>query len=190
VPRQNPAIVRFGYFGAASKGGIDLFHRLAVTLPPSSFGSAFLMIGFMSSEADALRYAGDITGVSSQPLSSEEYDSRASSITYAVWAANPENYRLAASASFIDALSYLKPGIYLRSAYVEYYFNRLGDIGYLCDSYEEMEDIARSILMEFPFERYQRQCENIVRGRSIFEPSTIAPQLRAIVTACENRVPQ
>ena len=62
-------------------------------------------------------------------------------------------------------------------------FERMGDIGYLCDSYEEMRNIVLSILREFPLARYQQQCENIRRGRRIFEPQALAPRLRAIVAA-------
>ena len=57
--------------------------------------------------------------------------------------------RLVASATFLDALSYVKPGIYLRNPYVEYYFEQMGDIGYLCDSYEEMREVVLAIL-SFP----------------------------------------
>jgi hypothetical protein len=63
----------------------------------------------------------------------------------------------------------------------------MGDIGYLCDSEEEMLDQMFSILAAFPAERYQAQRENILRARSIFEPATLAPQLRAIVSACERQ---
>jgi hypothetical protein len=78
----------------------------------------------------------------------------------------------------------VKPGIYLRTPYVEHYFNRLGDIGYLCDSYEEMRDLVLSLAHEFPAERYQQQCANILAGRRLFEPATLAPKLRNILNGC------
>jgi hypothetical protein len=180
-----PRMARFGYFGAAYKGGMDLFHRLAEAIHQVSRGTDFLLIGFVPQGVER-RYDDHIDGVSSTPLSSHEYDRRAASITHAVWTANPNNYRLAASASFLDAVSYVKPGLYLRNEYVEYYFQHMGDIGYLCDSYQEMEAIARSIADDFPAERYRQQCVNIEQGRRVFEPSAVAQQLRAIVAACEN----
>jgi hypothetical protein len=187
-PPLEPSTVRFGYFGAANKGGIDLFHRLALKMPQKSHPAEFVLVGYLPSETDALRYGRDIGGVSTAPLSPDEYDARASSVTYLVWAANPDNYRLAASSSFLDALSYVKPGLYLRNDYVEYYFKQMGDIGYLCNSHEEIEDMARSLVAKFPRERYLEQCRNIVRGRSIFEPAIVGNQLRTIVESCEGRI--
>jgi hypothetical protein len=184
-PDAQPPVVRFGYFGAAYKGGMDLFHRLARAIHDVAKRAEFLLVGFVPQGAES-RYSEDIRGVSSTPLSSEEYDRRARSITHAIWVANPENYRLAASASFLDALSYIKPGLYLRNEYVAYYFDRMGDIGYLCDGYEELEATARSIAVDFPAERYAQQRVNIEQGRRMFEPSAVAEQLQSIIAACEN----
>ena len=102
-------------------------------------------------------------------------------LTYVVWTAKPDHYRLTASGTFLDAMAFLKPGIYLRNDYIEYYFERMGDIGYLCDSCDDMVSTVREILSEFPTVRYQRQVENIRKGRIIFEPQTLAPRLRDIV---------
>jgi hypothetical protein len=140
----------------------------------------FLLVG-PAGERERAQYGDVVRGMDSSRLSLAEYDQRADAIDYAVWTANPNSYRLAASASFLDALSYIKPGLYLRSDFVEYYFNQLGDIGYLCSTHEEMEATARSIVSSFPDERYRQQCANILRGRSVFEPARVAMQLRHIV---------
>jgi hypothetical protein len=92
-----------------------------------------------------------------------------------------------ASASFLDALCYVKPGIYLRNPFIEHYFDQMGDIGYLCRSYGEIRDTLRSIVGRFPEERYQQQCQNILRGRRLFQPEMLAPRLRAIVTQTGKR---
>jgi hypothetical protein len=104
-------------------------------------------------------------------------------ITYAVGTANPDDYRLAASASFLDALSYGIPGLYLRNRYIEHYFDRMGDIGYLCSTAAEIEETALSLAADFPVSRYVQQRQNILLGRQVFDPKTIATQLRAIVDA-------
>ena len=124
-----------------------------------------------------------VTGVSSTPLSLEEYSRRARSITYAVWTGDPGAYRLSASSAFLDAVAWAKPGIYLRSPYIEAYFRRMGDIGYLCDDVEAMDGVIASILDAFPHERHERQRQAILRGRRLFEPGTLAPRLRAIAEA-------
>ena len=181
-------IVRFGYLGVSAKGGFDVFCRLAAEIQRevSQKPCEFVMVGFLNQRGSYPVSGQDaVQGVSYTPLSVEEYARRASSLTYAVVTASPKKYNLGASTSFLDALSYVKPGIYLRNPYIEYCFRKMGDIGYLCDSYQEMQSVILSILKEFPLARYKRQCENILQGRRIFEPQVLAPKLRAIVEDVE-----
>ena len=176
-------VLRFGYLGVGTKG-FDLFYRLASDVQGAKCEKPYelMMIGFLTGQGSDLISGQELVkGVSYTPLSREEYSQRASSVTYAVGTWRPEGYRLTASVSFLDAMSYVKPGIYLRNPYIEYYFGKMGDIGYLCDTYEEMRDVMISVLNEFPFARYRQQCENIRHGRRIFEPQVLAPQLRAII---------
>jgi hypothetical protein len=172
-------LIRFGYLGVGAKG-FDMYARLASEIQPKISNAEFILVGFLNTPQDPSLYEGNVKGVSEEPLSAEEFTLRAASLTYAVWFADPERYRLAASVSFLDALSYGKPGIYLRNPFIEYYFEKMGDIGYLCDTYEEVYEVTTSILSNFPEERYQMQCENILRERRIFEPGTLAPQFRSI----------
>ncbi|MDP7639620.1 MAG: hypothetical protein QGG73_07880 [Candidatus Hydrogenedentes bacterium] len=46
---------------------------------------------------------------------------------------------------------------------------------------KEMYGLIEEIAHDFPAERHRRQCENIIHGRALFGPETLAPQLRAIV---------
>ena len=178
-------VVSFGYFGVIRNvKGFDVFCRLAAEIQRERTQelSEFVMVGFLNQRGSYPVFGQDaIKGVSYTPLSVEEYAHRASSLTYAVVTASPKEYNFGASTSFLDGLSYVKPGIYLRNPYIEYSFRKMGDIGYLCDSYQEMRSVILSILKEFPLARYQRQCENILQGCKIFEPQVLAPQLRAII---------
>jgi hypothetical protein len=178
--------IRFGHFGVARnyEKNFGLFTRLAEEVQRDCDRpiAEFLAVGFHeSSGGDATTPSAWVKGLSRAPLSAEEYTRRAQSVTYAVGLADPSHYRLVASASFLDALCYLKPGIYLRNPYIEYYFDRMGDVGYLCDSYDQFRDVVLSVLREFPEERYRKQRANILCGRRMFEPEVIAPQLRSIV---------
>ena len=185
-PVGDPSPVRFGYFGVNSRNkGFDTFHRLAVDIRRETSNAEFVMVGFVRSPDDCAKYREAVSGVGETPLDRDEFAARAASITYAVWTGDPRHYGLTASGSFLDALSHVKPGVYLRNPYIEYYFGKMGDIGYLCDSYDEMRDQLQSLATEFPKERYARQCVNIIQGRGLFEPTTLAPKLRAIMDAYE-----
>jgi hypothetical protein len=173
--------VRFGYLGAGyGDKGFDGFHRLACDTRKATSNAEFVMAGFLVDCEECSRYAPEISGVGSSPLPDAEFRKRANGMTYAVFTATPSRYRLVASASFLDSLSFIKPGVYLRNPYVDSYFRRMGDIGYMCDSLEEMLDVIRSLAESFPAERYRQQCVNILKGRCLFEPQTLVPRLREI----------
>jgi hypothetical protein len=181
---ESPKVIRFGYIGVGYKGkGFDTFRSLASGNRGRHSHAEFVLVGFVPrmEKGRAMRDESWVHGLSREPLTEEEYRRRAASLTYAVMPLEPKKYRLSASASFLDALSFVKPGIYLRNDYVGDYFERMGDIGYLCDSPDEMGDVIASILAEFPMGRYRKQQENILRERRIFEPETLAPKLREIV---------
>jgi hypothetical protein len=197
LPAESPADVsspiRFGYFGTANcvTKGFPQFAQLAQeALNTRSLRKAeFLLAGFLQRDESgrAGGYEG-IQGLSYEPLPIDEFARRARSVTYAVGLSNPSRYRLVASASFLDALCFAKPGIYLRNPFIEHYFDSLGDIGYLCDSYDAVRDTVFSVLKEFPLSTYRQQGLNILRGRQRFEPESLAPHFRAIVNACEDQL--
>ena len=178
--------LRFGYLGVSTKG-FDTFCRLADEIAPPPQAARFVMAGFHAGPAHEKPNSRFVPDIPEHPLTRPEYEARARQLAYAVWTADPSHYHLTASATFLDALAFLKPGIYLRNAYVEHYFEQMGDIGYLCDSYEQMVDTVGGIIQRFPKERYLRQVENIRKGRVVFEPATLAARLREIARGCQNR---
>ena len=175
LPSDRP--VQFGYLGVSAKG-FDTFCRLADEIAPSPAAAEFVMVGFHNGPAHEKPHSRFVPVVPEQPLPRTEFEALTRRVTYVVWTADPQHYRLVASATFLDALAFLKPGIYLRNAYIEHYFQRMGDIGYLCDSYGEMVETIREIISSFPKQRYLRQVENIRKGREIFEPGTLAVRLQ------------
>jgi len=184
---NGPPILRFGYFGTAIDDvkGFRQFVEVAEEASHAGGGVAneFVMVGFLNRRGDPVSMNDQVVkGLSYTALPYVEYTQRAREVTYAVSIADPRHYRLVASASFLDALCYVKPGIYLRNPFIEYYFDRMGDIGYLCSSYGEVRDNVLSIVARFPVDRYERQCQNILIGRRLFQPQMLAPRLRAIVT--------
>jgi hypothetical protein len=172
--------LQFGYLGASFKG-FDTFCRLADDVASSSKPVQFVMAGFCTETAAQRPVCRHIPNIPDNPLPREEFEEQVRRLSYVVWTADPGRYRLVASGTFLDAMAFLKPGIYLRNDFIEHYFDRMGDIGYLCDSYEAMVETIKKIISEFPSDRYQRQVENIRKGRVIFEPETLAPRLRHIL---------
>jgi len=180
---RSPSPVRFGYFGVSGgRGkGFDRFVQLADEIGGEFPEARFVMVGHLSTGADRMRFGTARWDFPGSPLTQAEYAQRAREVTYAVSVTDPYVYRVGASTSFLDALSSVKPGIYLRNAYLEECFARMGDIGYLCDTLDDVRDCIRSVLRDFPVARYREQCRTILTMRHIFEPATISARFRAIV---------
>ena len=187
APRAAGAPVVFGHLGVAAKRkGFAAFCDLARDCQADVTAGRvrFEMVGFtFDVKTRALAAAAPIEGVTDQPLSADEYRRRTAAIDYALWTGDSRRYALTASATFQDALSYIKPVVGLRSPFVAHYAERMGDVGYLCDDFAEMVSTVQSLIAEFPTGRYEQQCASILRGRDIFAPETLAPRLREIVVS-------
>ncbi len=176
------APVCFGFLGVTDRQkGFDAFIRLARDVRAQIAEARFLLVGHLGAGNIPADAESLIEGVGREPLPPAAYASRARETAYAVWTGNPAFYQLTASASFLDALSFLKPVICLRNPYAGHYFERMGDIGYLCDTYEDVRRTMESVASAFPSVRYRQQQLNMLAGRKLLEPERVAAQLRASV---------
>ncbi len=173
--------LRLAFLGADSTGkGFGAFIQLAGEVAahwagPQALRPSFHGIGFRtggSPEQSTLE-----TQLSRAPLTSAEYSSQLSRMDYVIFPYSAEHYTFTASGAMLDALASAKPCIALRNPLFANYFARMGDVGYICDSYEEMWRLVGGLCAHPPVERYVRQCEAIGRGRAIFRPDRVAPLL-------------
>ena len=172
----------FGYIGTGNlTKGISLFASIAIAVKRLSHNVEFLLVGYLSSWRTNTDYSA-ITGLTEVPLTTQEYIRRGLSITYAINTSNPEFYKYGGCSSFIDALFFGKPGIYLRNDYIEYYFSKMGNIGYLCDTYEELLEVIEKISLNFPEQEYKIQVLNIQNGRKLLMPKQISLKLSRILS--------
>lgn len=184
IPKVESNVIRFGTFGVAHlKKGFDLFFKMAEEVKgcSTSLTPEFILIGHIG---DKLLKNGpyDFASVPSPdtPLSRERFDQYANNIDYAIYFYKPTSYQLTASGALFDAFSFVKPIIALRNPFFEYYFKTLGDIGYLCDSYNEMKMVILEILNNKPTERYKQQQTNIITGREQFNLQNVGKQFKYI----------
>jgi len=110
-------------------------------------------------------------------ISADEYDKQAQLMDYCIFFYDKESYKLGASGAFWDAISYVKPIIALKNDYFEYYFKKFGNIGYLFDSYEELESKVISILSNPQQEQYNEQVQNLINARKLLNTNKIAENL-------------
>lgn len=97
-----------------------------------------------------------------------EFNNLIEKLDYALYLYPRESYKYFASGAVFDAISHLKPIIAIKNDYFDYIFKKFGDIGYLCNSYEELFDVVEKIIKEKDIEKYRLQQENILRGQKYF----------------------
>jgi hypothetical protein len=154
---------------------------MANVLQSEGSTAEFSMVGHLNHPDDPSRDYSSIPDASTKLLSATEYADRARRLTYALWTTRSHRSGLVTSSSFVDALSFVKPLVYLSNPTIDSYADLLGDIGYRCADEQEMLDVVRSLSAHVPEERYRAQCAAILAGRRMFEPPAVAASLRTIV---------
>lgn len=169
--------IRFGFFGFGSYDkGIELFIKISedIQRAQTKIIPEFILIGNTYKTEQGMNFGYVYMPSPYKPLSTDDYEKYANSIDYSIILYNPKVYNIVHGASVLDSLEYCKPIISTRSLLVDLYFKEMGDIGYLCDHYDALIKTLLTILNEFPTERYQKQCENILSGRESLLPDKLS----------------
>jgi hypothetical protein len=186
--------ITFGSLGAGSRyKGTERFFCLAkeINSLPNAGKSRFVLIGSIIDKILLVKYLVGKNRKNSlfnsvevpsggRPLDRETYEKYARGINYAVYLYDSDSYKLTASGALLDAFLYLRPIIAIRNPYFEYYFTILGDIGYLCNDYEEVKQVIMDIIDNPPADRYRTQQDNLLKGRTVFDPEANAEHIRNI----------
>src|SRR5665647_502450 len=184
--------VRFGSYGVGSyEKGTDIFFGLAeeVQSAKTTYKPTFTLIGFLLDPRlkDVPHTSVNIPSLD-VPLDQESYEKYSRSIDYALFFNRPNDYELRASGAILDAFSFLKPIIALKSPLSEYYFKKMGDVGYLCENYNALRDTVLDILETMPTDRYRQQQENILTQRVQFSPAGLSLKFRNLLQASPQNV--
>ncbi|GHU94261.1 hypothetical protein FACS189479_06790 [Spirochaetia bacterium] len=103
-----------------------------------------------------------------QRLPTEELNYLISILHYGIFFYPSNSYRFGASGAVLDLLTFLKPIIAIRNPYFEYLFGKMGNIGFLCDSLDEMTIAIEDIIGNNDIELYIQQQNNIKNGLKYF----------------------
>lgn len=101
--------------------------------------------------------------------------------TYSVYAYSLDSYKLIASGAFLDAINFEKPMIAIKNSYINYYFEKYGNIGYLCNSYEELRAKVVDLINNFPEQEYKEQVRNIQKIKKLETINTISEIIRKAI---------
>jgi hypothetical protein len=177
--------VCFGSYGVGSfEKGTDIFFRLAeeVQSATTTEKPTFTLIGHIPQQRlKEVPHGSTDVPSPDVPLDQATYEKYCRNVDYALFFYRPDAYELRASGAILDAFSFLKPIIALKSPLTEYYFKKMGDIGYLCENSNAMKDTILDILDARPAERYRQQQQNILTQRVQFSPAGLSSKFRSLL---------
>lgn len=177
--------MRFGFLGVGTRRkGIELFYRLADVVQQANPSGAveFLVVGLLQDSPTGTEAKAPVfVPCPDRFLEPAEQNRLIARVHYAVFPYVATEYELVASAAFLDALAALKPVVALRNSYFAAQFERMGDIGYLCDTESEIIAVVKKLAQGHDENRYRQQQENLAAGRRFFEPDNQARLLRKIL---------
>jgi len=192
----DPARITFAFIGNATLSkGFDDFVSL---MEQTTSNARFELIGHLREDCPSLlpRLKAQmakgrfVSTAANERLLTAEYRARLATISYAVFPYRRLDYQFVASGAALDALWAAKPLIALRIPVFEELFNRLGDIGYLCEDLDELRATVEDLSNHPKPDRYRAQSDALIRGRRVFEPEAVGDELRAVIGLAPNRAPR
>ena len=181
-PPPKPPL-RVGFVGQATVAkGIGVFLRLASSLETRAPGQiAFHLVGRAMPGTDLAAFSLLAEPAGTEHLPRAEFTQRLARLHYVVLPFQPGYYDLAASGALLDALTWLKPIIALRSPIAEAFFAEGGDIGHLCDTEDQMNTVLERLLLDPDPPRYATQVQALTSMREERLPERLAPRYRAMM---------
>ncbi len=174
--------VRVGILGAL-RWRIEDYHRVVRNVMQRTGNVKFSLVGHVARLPRQCRdFSTYVSGTDNQPVSYGQYEQRAKGLDYILSIADPAQSRYTASTTLLDAFNYCKPGLFLKNPLVDEYSATMGDIGYVANSLDELEDQLSSIAHDIPIDRYRHQQSAIAGSRKVFDPAVLAPTLKAALT--------
>jgi hypothetical protein len=174
IRTETPSAPVFGVFGNTGDG--KLLEQVARAVKAIDPTVRFRLVGFVEDQKAVALLTPFVEDVSDRPIARNVFIERARSITHAVWLAPPDSFRMRASGTFFDTLSYGKPLLYTANPFIDMYYSQEPDIGTRCGTAEEL---AAAILAtrSASNETYDRAVQAVERLRIKFAPEALAKRL-------------
>ena len=190
-PLPLAAPLRIGYVGLATEAkGIGFFLDVATDFKARHGNRIeFHLVGSALRGTDLSRFAVLDNEVGHAHVPRADFVRQLASLHFVFLPYRKGYYERSASGALIDAITWLKPVIAIRLPLVERLYENAGDVGYLCDSDEEMRQALESVLAGMDRARYARQIEALRAVRAGRTPEALAERYRSTLAAAFGGVP-
>jgi hypothetical protein len=184
-----PPIAKFAVLGGGITGDISMIFLLEQKLGKMPEGFELYFKGATDSEGRLAGLKipdGSKIKLRQKPgsLLPEELDAYINMMDFCVFLYPSNYYLFTASGALLEALAHLKPVVALHNPYFDYVFGKIGDIGYLCHTVDEMAAIIKEIVLTRDIDRYNAQRKNIMNGLKLFSTEYLAHSMAAILSEC------
>ena len=86
-----------------------------------------------------------ILGDGNKKLSNDDYNSGIEQLDFVLFFWPSDSYTMTASGAVHDAIAHNKPIISIRNSYLTWVFDKIGDVGFLCENFDELVNIVIQI---------------------------------------------
>jgi hypothetical protein len=167
---KSTKVLTFGTVGYSSKSKrSDFIFSLAKKLSQEIKAGkvAFNVVGKI--EPDIFPYINDFVNIISkdEPLSDYQFKKEVLKLDYILFFYDNDIYELSPSGVLFDAIECQKPILAFRNDILSFYFNKLGDIGYLCDDFDAMTSIIDRLINNFDLGEYEIKVDNLKKTKEM-----------------------
>ncbi|HEX6813162.1 MAG TPA: hypothetical protein VF384_16180 [Planctomycetota bacterium] len=179
-PAVNSA-VRVAFLGLATEAkGFGVFREVAERMARECPGRfEFTVVGSLPPASDSRAVRALARQPAVEQISRPDYLAGLRAAHYVCLPFRGSHYDFAASGALLDAVANLRPVIALPTPVLTRMF-RTHDIGYLCQSPDEMVAVLRQVASAFPEHAYRAQVAALTALRSDRLPRALAAKYRAL----------
>lgn len=135
----------------------------------------FIQVGNISE--DVKSYANqwvDLSYTNGSFMSFESYENAIKEADYFLYFFEKGGYYdLCSSGTFFDAIKYKTPIISIDNTFFSHYFNRIGNIGYLCHNIDEIKRVIEQIAIRTKTHEYSEQIANLTKASQLMSIEVI-----------------
>jgi hypothetical protein len=177
--------LRIGLVGQATEAkGITPFLNLARAFQRTHADTVrFHLVGNAPAGTDMTPFAVLNEPVPAFHVPRPEFIEKLRRLHYVCLMLQPGYYELSASGALLDAITWLRPVIATRVPIIVELFERFGEIGELCDDFDDMQAVITRLADAPDPARYNRQVANLRRVRDSRTPEALAADYRRMIGA-------
>lgn len=102
-----------------------------------------------------------------------DFDYQILTLDYVVYFYDNNFYKFTASGAFFDAVKFEKPIISIDNDYINYYFKKFGNIGFLCKNLQEVKEVIQNIVLNPDHNCYLEQKKQLKKAKEVLSIESI-----------------